>query len=369
MSRDLERLRGYIGTLDSKLVNLLNERASLSLEVGAAKRAQAAESSEVQAKDVYIPAQEKAVFEKLKKMNRGPLSGDSLCSIYREIMSASISLQKDVSIAYLGPAGSFTHQAAVKRFGDSITYKPYDNISDVFDAIEGDQVTYGIIPIENSTFGSVVLTLDRFIRSDKVQIRAETYLPIQQCLLSNFQKGAITKIYSQPVAFGQCQKWLDENLPGVERINVSSTSHAAELASREMYAAAVCSSVCADLYNLQIVQQDISDLRNNHTRFFIIGKNCDKSTGDDKTLLYFTVDHRQPGALCDGLKVFKDYSLNLTHIDSRPSHQRPWHYVFFVEFEGHKDDDSVKKALADLSNYCLDIVVLGSYPNQRPSNA
>ncbi|CAG8767327.1 21343_t:CDS:2, partial [Gigaspora rosea] len=277
----------------------------------------------------------------LKYLNNAPMSSDSLHAIYREIMSASTSLQGETSVAYFGSPGSYTHQAAREKFGDSVLYYPQTTINDVFDSVGKGDTTYGVVPFENSTFGSVVATFDRFI-SSKVQIFAEAYLK----------------------AFGQCQKWLDTHLKGVQRIDTFSTSKAAELSTVEPASAAISNSICADLYGLNILAKDIQDKKDNTTRFFILSTNSSRSTENDKTLLLFTVDHRKPGALCDSLRVFKDHNINLTKIDSRPSLQRPWHYVFFVELQGHKDDDVVKKSLEDLKEFCLDLKVLGSYQNQ-----
>ncbi|KAL9552388.1 hypothetical protein MBANPS3_003799 [Mucor bainieri] len=363
---DLPALRQKIDSLDTTLVNILNERARVSLDIGAAKRkdtgADEAAEADVQ---VFRPGREKEIYKKLTRLNSGPLNDDSLHAIFREIMSASIALQKDVSIAYLGPPGTFSHQAAYKRLGDSVAYVPQKQIDDVFDAVEKGQTTYGIVPFENSTFGSVVETLDYLIHTS-VRVRAETYLTVHQCLLSNSKLDKITKVYSHPQGLGQTQKWLSAHIPNAKRIPVKSTAEAAEKAALETGAAAVCSEICAELYGLEIVEANIEDLAANTTRFLLIGAASDSPTNDDHTLITFTVDHRQPGALCDGLKVFKDYGLNLFKIDSRPSGQRPWHYVFFVECSGHFEGEDIKKALKDLEEFCLDVVVLGSFPNQRP---
>ncbi|KAG9290928.1 hypothetical protein G9A89_011078 [Geosiphon pyriformis] len=374
---DLPYLRQQIDSIDTKLVSLLNERARVSLNIGKTKKTldtSSSSSSSIQRETtkeqenhVYAPGREKQIFEKLQLLNFGPLTSDSLCAIYREIMSASISLQKEISIAYFGPEGSHTHQMASEKFGDSLHYVSELTIPDVFDAVECGRTTYGIIPFENSTFGSVVTTLDRFV-SSKVQIRAETYLRINHSLLSNSELSNIKRVYSHPQAFGQCQKWLDANLKDVDYVDASSTSKAAQLAAAEPHAASISSIKCAQLYGLNVLYRDIEDAKDNVTRFFILATSSDAPTSDDKTFILFTVDHRQPGALCDALKVFKDHNINLTQIDSRPSRQRPWHYVFFVELQGHKDCEDVKSALTELNQFCLDVKVLGSYPNQRPES-
>ncbi|KAJ1787006.1 prephenate dehydratase, partial [Coemansia sp. RSA 2399] len=322
------------------------------------------EGSEGGEPEVYVPGQEKRVFEKVRGLNQGPLSGDSVCAIYREIMSASISLQSDVAVGYLGPPGTFSHQAALNRFGDSIAYVPYSKIEDVVHAAAKEEVTYGLVPIENSTFGAVVQTLDIFVDQPTVKIRAEVYLPVTQSLLSRYQLSAIRKVYSHPQAFGQSRRWLDEHLPHAARVDVSSTAKAAELAASENYAAAISSEVCASIYQLDVVAKDITTARDNTTRFFVLGQSSDGPTGDDKSLLMFTVDHREPGALCCALNVFAKHKINQTAINSRPSRQRQWHYMFFVEIIGHAQDANVSSALEEIKSYCLDLVVLGSYPRQ-----
>ncbi|KAI9491554.1 Prephenate dehydratase-domain-containing protein [Zychaea mexicana] len=373
---DLTSLRERIDSLDTTLVDLLNERAQVSLNIGAAKRKatspSAADESSTPEKDskelhVYMPGREKEVYAKLERLNQGPLNHSSLHAIFREIMSASIALQKDVSIAYLGPPGTFSHQAAYERLGDSVAYVPVKQISAVFEAVEKKTTTYGLVPFENSTFGTVVETLDNFVKTS-VRVRAETYLPVHQCLLSNSKLEKISKVYSHPQGLGQTQRWLSTNLPHAKLIPVKSTAEAAEQAAAEPGAAAVCSELCSSLYGVEIVAKDIEDTAGNTTRFLIIGTSSDNATADDHTLIHFTVDHRQPGALADGLKVFKDYDLNLFKIDSRPSGLRPWHYVFVVECSGHFKNEPVQKAVKDLEQYCLDVVVLGSFPNQRPQS-
>lgn len=350
-----------IDSIDTKLVQLLNERARVSLNLEKAK-----EGSYEDNENVYVSGGEKQIFDRIHRLNNGPLSSESLVSIYREIISSSVSLQKDVSIAYFGPLGSYTHQAAIVRFGDSINYLPKSTINDIFDSVEKDHTTYGIVPFENSTYGSVITTLDRFI-SCKTHILAETYLRISHCLLSKSKFSSINKVYSHPQGFGQCQKYLDSHLKEAQRIDALSTSKAAEIAASEPNSAAIASITCAELYGLEVLGKDIQDAKNNVTRFFILGSSSEKPSGNDKTFILFTVDHQRPGALCDGLSVFKDHGINLLKIDSRPSSQQPWHYVFFVELQGHKEDEAVQKALNKINEFCLDIKILGSYPDQRPS--
>ncbi|KNE71479.1 chorismate mutase [Allomyces macrogynus ATCC 38327] len=358
LTSDLADLRKKIDSVDAQLVHLLNQRATISVQVGKVKQL-ASESSgtapsapSASSSDVYVPRREREVFEKVVRLNHGPLAHEAVVAIYREIMSASISLQQQVAVAFLGPAGTHTHQAALDRFGDSVLFVPISTIAEVFTAVEQGRATYGLVPLENSTFGSVAQSLDRFMTTT-LQIRAESYLPIHHHLMSNSTLHTIRRVYSHPEAFGQCQKFLDTHLPDAARINVASTAHAAELAAKEPYAAAICNA----------------DAAGNTTRFVVIARGQGDATpsGNDATLLCFTVDHRAPGALCDALKVFKDCGINLTRIDSRPDRLRNaraglWHYVWFVELEGHRVDAKVVRAVEGLTASCLDVKVLGSYP-------
>ncbi|KAI8926784.1 Prephenate dehydratase-domain-containing protein [Entophlyctis helioformis] len=362
MTDGLPQLRSRIDDIDTRLVQLLNERASVSISIGSAKKDLGIISQP------HIPKREQEVFAQAERLNHGPLPNSAIQAIYREIMSASIALQKDTTIAFLGPRGSYSYQSAYEKFGDSLSYIEKSTIRAVFEAVESGSVTYGLVPFENSTFGTVQQTLDWFVAAapeTRVMVRGETYLAVHHCLLSNTSKDKIKRVYSHPEALGQCSKWLDANLPYVERVNAPSTSKAADIAANEAGAAAICSAVCADLYSLNVLDENIEDLKNNTTRFFIIGHVMDAPTGRDRTLIQFTVDHRQPGALCDALNVMKQREINLTKIDSRPSGQRMWHYVFFVECEGHPQDTPLKDAIGDLNNFCIDVRVLGSYMSLR----
>ncbi|KAJ3359922.1 hypothetical protein GGF32_008940 [Allomyces javanicus] len=373
LTSDLAALRKKIDSVDAQLVHLLNQRATISVQVGKVKQlasesSGAAPAPSASSSDVYVPRREREVFEKVVRLNHGPLAHEAVVAIYREIMSASISLQQQVAVAFLGPAGTHTHQAALDRFGDSVLFVPISTIAEVFTAVEQGRATYGLVPLENSTFGSVAQSLDRFMTTT-LQIRAESYLPIHHHLMSNSTLHTIRRVYSHPEAFGQCQKFLDTHLPDAARINVASTAHAAELAAKEPHAAAICNAVCGPLYGLSTVQSRVEDAAGNTTRFVVIARGQGDATpsGNDATLLCFTVDHRAPGALCDALKVFKDCGINLTRIDSRPDRLRNaraglWHYVWFVELEGHRADAKVVRAVEGLTASCLDVKVLGSYP-------
>ncbi|PWW76656.1 PDT-domain-containing protein [Tuber magnatum] len=282
------------------------------------------------------------------------------------------------SVAYLGPRSSYSHQAALERFDPAKhTFEPRIAIADVFTAVQTGAVAYGVVPFENSTNGNVVFTLDLFCDRTRsfrdTFVRGETYLDVHHCLLSSATSlSSVARIYSHPQAFGQCENWLGANVRGVERIDVSSTSKAAQIVAGDAGAAAIASRVAADVHGLNILAGNIEDSADNTTRFFVLaaqpGLRAPVSKGhgeSDKTLLSFTVDHEIPGALCDSLKVFKDFGLNLTSIASRPSRILPWNYIFFVEFQGHSDTQHVQTALDELRKYCLNLRVLGSYKDEQ----
>ncbi|MBU1692795.1 MAG: prephenate dehydratase [Verrucomicrobia bacterium] len=348
----LDELRKKVDALDAELVRLLNERTRVALEIGQAK--------EADAQEVYVPARERSILDRVAALNKGPLPPESVRSIYREVMSAALALEQKVAIAYLGPPATFTHQAARMQFGGSVDYAPCETIGEVFGFVEKRSADYGVVPIENSTDGAVTHTLDQFTDTP-LKICAEIYLPISHNLLAKGPKEQIKRLYSKPEVFGQCRRWLHENMPGVELISASSTARAAETAAREVGSGALASALAADLYGLDLLEQDVQDLGGNTTRFLVIGKRYGKATGKDKTSLLFAVKHRV-GALYDALSAFKQYSINMMKIESRPSKTKAWEYYFFVDVEGHADDPPVQKALANLAEHCTLMTVLGAYP-------
>ena len=352
----LDDLRKEIDELDAELVRLLNERLKRALEIGELKAQGDAE--------VYVPAREKAVLDRVNLLNDGPLPTGALGAIYREIMSASLALERNVRVAYLGPEATFTHQAARSRFGSSVDYVHCETITDVFGAVQRDSADYGV-PIENSIDGAVSHTLDLFVGTP-LRICAEIYLSINQHLMANGPEEGVERIYSKGEVFGQCRRWLHENMSGVELIPLSSTAKAAEQASGESGCAAIASPLAAELYGLQTLASDIQDLGGNMTRFLVLGKKYGGASGADKTSIFFTVRHKA-GALYEGLEAFKSCGINMTKIESRPSKTKAWEYYFFVDIEGHADDAHVKDALAQLEAHCLLLHVLGSYPNAGSS--
>lgn len=349
----LEALRSKIDRLDEKLVKLLNQRTRHALSIGKLKQKNG--------KGVYVPAREKQVLARVNVLNQGPLTRTSLRAIYREIMSASLSLEKSLKVAYMGPPSTFSHQAARSRFGGSVDYLSCETISDVFDAVEKQMADYGVVPVENSTEGAVTFTLDRFTETT-LKICAELYVPISNCLLSRSPRDRIEKLYSHPQVFGQCRQWLQREMSGVELIPVASTARAAELAAKEEKAGALASHLAAEIHGLNIIESDVQDLSGNTTRFVVIGQELNRPSGDDKTSLLFAVQHKA-GALYGALESFKKYGLNMTKIESRPSRTKRWEYYFFVDVEGHAEDRRVKQALADIAHHCALITVLGSYPS------
>lgn len=351
-SMNLDELRKRIDALDQDLVRLLNERTQVAVEIGKLK--------DHSGDETYVPAREKEVRERVNRLNPGPLPADSIQAIYREIMSATLALERPIRIAFFGPEATFTHQAARARFGASVEYVAAETISDVFFMVQNRKAEYGVVPIENTTEGAVTHTLDQFTETP-LKICSEIYLPISQNLLGKGPKAGIKRIYSHPQVFGQCRKWLHENASGVDIVSVSSTARAAEMASREPDSAALAGSLAAEIYGLDVLASDVQDLGGNMTRFLVIARNYGKPTGEDKTSIFFAVKHRV-GALYDALASFKDGNLNMTKIESRPSKTKAWEYYFFVDFEGHADDAVVQKALKRMEEHCTLLTVLGSYP-------
>ena len=351
----LDAYRKKIDELDAQLVALLNERTRAAMEIGRLKQ----ETEQ----EIYVPAREKAVLDRVTGLNSGPLSNASVCSIYREIMSAALALEHDLKIAYFGPQATFTHQAARSRFGGSVAYQACETIGDVFAEVAKKRADYGVVPVENSTEGAVTHTFDELIGTP-LKVCAEIYLPISHHLLAAVPQEHIKKIYSHPQVFGQCRNWLQQNMPGIDLVAVSSTARAAEMAAKERDGGALASDLAAELYGLNILHRDIQDLSGNTTRFLVVGKSYGEPTGDDKTSLYFGVKH-QPGSLVDALEVFREHGLNMSKIESRPNKTQQWEYLFFVDIEGHVGDAKVKVALEELRTHCAVLMVLGSYPKAK----
>ncbi|KAH6591016.1 hypothetical protein BASA50_009017 [Batrachochytrium salamandrivorans] len=281
----------------------------------------------------------------------------------------SPSLHQDIiTVAYLGPLWSYSYQSALTKFGPNVKYDAQSSISMVFDAVHKRKAVYGIVPFENSTYGSVQETLDAFLAlpvESPLVVCSEIAFAIHHSLLSTSALSEIKKVYSHPQALGQCAKWLHTNLPHVEQVGVSSTSAAAEMAKNEPGAAAICSAACAELYNLNIIDRNIEDLLNNTTRFFVLGNSIDPPNHSNRTLLYFTVDPLKRCAISDVMDTLKRHHIEIRRINSMPSGEHLWHYIYFIEMDGHVHDVNMKDAFLDLSSLCQSIRVVGSFHAQR----
>ena len=347
--------RKAIDKCDTQIVKLLNERTRHVLAIGEMKRKGGEE--------IYAPHRERAVLQRICRKNQGPITNPSLRAIYREIMSSALSLEKTLTVAYLGPEATFTHQAAIRRFGASLRYSPQKTISDVFTEVSKNRADYGVVPVENSTEGVVTHTLDMFVDSD-LKVVAQIILPVQHCLLANCPRSQIKKLYAHPQALGQCRGWVQTNLPRVEIIEASSNARAAELAAKEKGAAAIAGILAAERYDVPVLDYDIQDNVANATRFLVLGRQCSPPTGDDRTSLMFSLVDRV-GALYLALAPFRRYRINMTKIESRPSKRKAWEYFFFVDCDGHVEDRRVAKAISQLSEHCSYVKVLGSYPDSE----
>ena len=348
----LEELRKQINTLDVKLVRLLNERARVVIDIGKLKNKTD--------KPIYSPDREKKVFAQITAANEGPLPDKCLIAIWRELMSGSFFLERPLRIGYLGPDGSFSHTAAMLKFGQSVEYESLADIRSIFDEVSKGHCDLGLAPIENSTGGGVIETLDALIDSD-VKICSEVLMAIHHNLLANCPLNKIEKVYSKPEVFAQCRNWLSATFKEAKTISVASTAKAAQLAAQEDGAAAIGSIVAAELYNLNVVCENIEDITNNVTRFLVLAKEDAKPTGEDKTAILFSTSHKA-GALADVLAVLKKYDINLTNIESRPSKKREWEYYFFMDFLGHRTDKKVNQSLEQARKHCLQLSTLGSFP-------
>ncbi|MDG1701617.1 MAG: prephenate dehydratase [Opitutae bacterium] len=356
MSKEnLDKQREQIDKIDAGIVQSLNQRLTIAHEIGKIKQESGA--------DFYDPAREAEVFKKLSNLNEGPLNQSALNAIYREVISASIALEKDLQVAFLGPEATYTHQAVLKNFGVSLKATPMKTISDVFSAVEAGDCDYGVVPIENSTEGAVFHSMDELVESD-LKICAQVYLPIEHCLISQSPLSEIKEVHSKDQALGQCREWLRRNLPNAELVESHSTASAVEIAAKRPEVAAIASSIAAELNDVAIVQNGIQDNSENVTRFLVIGKTDVRSLGDgkDKTSLVISLKD-QSGALEKALMPFAKRSINLSKIESRPSRKKAWDYFFFVDLIGHIEEASVQAAIEELKECSSFVKWLGSYPN------
>ncbi|MFN3920855.1 MAG: prephenate dehydratase [Caldimicrobium sp.] len=357
MEKRLTELRKKIDQIDEDIITLLKERLKTALEIGKIK-----EKKGVQTFDL---GREKQIIKRILELNEGVFPEETLKVIYSEIIRACRASQERLKVAFLGPEATFSHIAAQHFFGTSAQFVPVETILDVFEEVSFERAHYGVVPIENSIEGVVATTLDA-IYEYGLKVCGEIYEPISHHLMNlTGRLEDIKKILSHPQAIAQCRKWLRKKLPSVPIEGVSSTALAAKWAAVDESVAAIASLMAAKLYHLQIVAKNIEDIRGNSTRFWIIGKTEVPPTGNDKTSLIFSVADK-PGALYDVLKCFAERKINLTKIESRPSKNEPWKYIFFLDCEGHIKDPLVSETIEEMQNYCIQVVWLGSYPKGRP---
>lgn len=351
---NLGSLRGKIDKLDLHILQLLNERAAIAAQIGKVKADQGGE--------VFSAAREEEVLTNVLAANEGPLDIVTIKAIFRELISGSRSIQKLQKIAYLGPEFSYSHLAAIQRFGEASVYNRTANIAAVFEEVMRKNADYGVVPLENTTDGRIADTLDLFVRyPDQVKICAEIRLRVHHYLLARCPQSEVRRVYSKEQALSQCRTWLSKNLPQASFHPVASTADAAKLVQTEPNVAAVASREASVRYGLNVLASNIEDSPFNETRFAVIGPTDSARTGKDKTALMFQISHT-PGALADVLGVFKTNKINLTWIESFPYRDAKGQYVFFVDFEGHREDQKIKKAIASLESLCDSLTILGSFP-------
>ncbi len=355
-SQQIDKLREAIDKIDEQILRLLNRRAEYAIRIGKLKQKASSE--------IYIPAREEEIFERLERLNLGKFPTESIKPVFREIISACRSLERPLRIAYLGPEATFTHISARQQFGHKAEFLAEKSITDVFDRVEKGEADYGVVPVENSTEGVVSHTLDMFLNSS-LKISAEVILEIHHCLLSRADSlKKIKRIYSHAQALAQCRNWLREHLPDIPILDAASTAEAAKLASKDPSSGAIASAYAGDYYGLKILARNIEDIKNNFTRFLVIGKKDSPRSGNDLTMVMFSL-RDYPGVLWKALGAFASRKINLTKIESRPLKGKAWEYVFFVEMEGHIQDRKIKQALSELEKRAVFVRVLGSFPKTK----
>lgn len=351
----LLHLRRRIDSIDGRILDLLAERAEVVGNVAEAKRASGAPAVD--------PEREKALLESLLARGAGAFPKPAILAVFREILSGCVSLQARVSVAYLGPQGTYSHVAARTFFGYAPAYVEETTIDGVFDAVRRGRAVYGVVPLENSTEGSVAGVLDALLDGG-CMIRRELVLPIRHCLLSRAQSVSdIARVYSHSQALAQCRRWLAQNLPQAQVVHTASTAMAVREALGDAEGAAVGSALASEIHGVPVIREGIQDLASNATRFVMIGTTDARPTGRDRTTLAFTIEGDQErGSLRRTLTALEENGVNMTRIESRPSRDRAWHYVFVIDVEGHREDVAVAAALESLRARCPSLVVLGSYP-------
>jgi len=350
----LEGARRRIDALDDDILALLTERAAVAREIGSMKRAAALSV-------FHDPERERAVLERLVERGARGFPPDAIRAVFREVMSACLSVEEPLRVAFLGPEGTFSHLAARHLFGLQARYRDSATIEAVFETVSSGDATYGVVPIENSTEGAVSMTSDALLEGS-LMIRQEYVLPVSHCLLSNAATlGKITAVYSHPQALAQCRAWIAKHLPRAQVVQTTSTSAAAREAQSDERVGAIASEIAAEIHNLPIVRANIQDRAENATRFVVVGREDAPPSGKDRTTIAFGLPDGK-GTLRRVLTVLERANVNLTRIESRPSRTRPWHYVFLVDMQGHRQDKAVARALAALRKSTDFVKVLGSYP-------
>jgi len=351
MSDSLQEIRDRIDELDARLVGLLNERARCAQRIGHIKGEGPA----------YRPERETQVLDRVRALNTGPLSAEGVGRIYTEIMSACRALEAPLTVAYLGPPGTFSEEAVVKHFGGSVDGLPCGSIDETFHSVESGAASYAVVPVENSTEGGVGRTNDLLFLKPAT-ICGEVMLPVHQCLLHRSGNTAgFGKIYSHSQSLAQCRGWLNAHYQRIERVAVVSNAEAARLASLDDNAAAIAGTLAAQRYGLQVVAENIEDEQRNTTRFLVVGRHGAGRTGRDRTSLVMSARNR-PGAVLELLSPLARHQVSMSRFESRPARSGLWEYVFFVDVEGHEQDENVSQALAEMREKAIFVKVLGSYP-------
>ena len=349
----LDELRRQIDAIDAEVLSLVSRRAQAAREIGQRK--------EKTATAFFAPERERQIFERLTAQNPGPLAPAAVRAVFREIISACRALEAPIRVAYLGPPGTFSHRASLAKFGTGSDLHPVDTIPDVFGLVERGGADYGIVPVENSTEGVVPYTLDMFSKT-ALKVCAEVFVPVHHHLATRAEKlTEVKRLYAHPQSSAQSRAWLREHLPKVEIIEATSNSKSAQLAAVDSESAAICTDIAAEIYHVPVIAAHIEDSPHNRTRFLVIGQNEPKPSGKDKTSIFFSVRHKA-GALMRAMAAFDAHNINLTMIESRPTKQMPWEYVFFIDLQGHRTDERVQRALQMLEEQSLFVTILGSYP-------
>lgn len=350
----LAEIRKRIDEIDKSIQELVSERASCAAQVAEVKQQQG------ETGHFYRPEREAQVLRAVMQRNTGPLTDESIAGIFREIMAACLAHEKPLKVAFLGPEGTYTHSAAVKHFGSLIETQPVESIEEVFRVVEADGANFGVVPVENSSAGVINHTLDLFMKSS-LSISGEVALRIRHNLLSNLDSlDKIDRVYSHQQSLSQCSQWLDKNLPNAERIAMNSNAQAV-LYAKEHNAASIGGVMAAELYDVPVLVADIEDEPDNTTRFAVIGQHLSPPSGDDRTSLLVFV-HNKPGSLFDLLKPLAERGISMSNIESRPSRRGVWDYVFFIDIDGHRDDDNVRDAITEIEKASAMVTILGSYP-------